>query len=255
MKVKLQLLLAFLCLTCLEGSGQVMGNAQYNSPRSVGNAGYDEEKPVTSFHNFPSDLPPAISDGIVTLSINGLMNISPESYVATFGMVQGGESAELTERTMHDRVSQFKAKLVEAGYKDQDIYVDVISFVPKYNIETEQRLFSKSYNEVPVGFELQKNVMIRYKEPQELDRLISTAARLEIYDLVKVDYCHRDLQMLKDSLRKQCMLKLGQRVDSYALLHLRLDTMQKEVAENFVCETPPGRLAIRHFLRRLSRRL
>ena len=100
MKVKLQLFLASFSLTCVEALGQVMGNAQYNAPRSMGNSGYGEEKPITPFHHFPMDLPPAMADGIVTLSISGLMNALPESCAATFGIVQGGETAEATERAM-----------------------------------------------------------------------------------------------------------------------------------------------------------
>lgn len=207
----------------------------------MGNSGYDGETPITPFHQFPTDLSPSISDGVVTLSVNGLMNVLPESYVATFGIVQGGETAEIAERSMHNRVSQFETKLLEAGYKDVNIYVDVISFVPTYNVETEQRLFSKSYNEVPIGFESQKNVMIRYRKPRDLDNLIAIAARLEIYDLVKIDYHHNGLKSLKDSLRTQCLTELKRRADSYASMHLKLDTLQKEIAENFVCETPPGR--------------
>jgi hypothetical protein len=62
------------------------------------------------------------------------------------------------------------------------------SFVPVYEIETTRKLFSKTYQEVPAGFEIQKNIHVRFTDARILDRLVTAAAKEEIYDLVKVDF-------------------------------------------------------------------
>ncbi len=82
-----------------------------------------------------------------------------------------------------------------AGHPDGDIYVDMVNFFPKYEYDVSKKLFSKkTYTEIPKGFELQKNIHIRYTAPALLDRIVTAAARQEIYDIVKVDYFVKDPQ-------------------------------------------------------------
>uniref|UniRef100_UPI003F6E5A72 hypothetical protein n=1 Tax=Dyadobacter sp. TaxID=1914288 RepID=UPI003F6E5A72 len=119
--------------------------------------------------------------------------------------------------------------------------VDMISFVPKYDIETENRLFSKTSNEIPVGFEMQKNLSIRYRKVDQLDRMVTIAAQNEIYDLVKVDCFHTKLESFKDSLRTSCLAALKKNIRSYDALSLKLDTLRKTVQENFHTISPSSR--------------
>ena len=65
----------------------------------------------------------------------------------------------------------------------------MISFVPVYQYETEKKVFNrKTYNEVPAGFELKKNIHIKFSDPEQLNEFISILSNYEIYDLVRVDY-------------------------------------------------------------------
>jgi hypothetical protein len=72
--------------------------------------------------------------------------------------------------------------------KEKDVFTDMLSFVPVYEIETTRKLFSKTYQEVPAGFEIQKNIHIKFTDARILDQLVTAAAKEEIYDLVKVDF-------------------------------------------------------------------
>jgi uncharacterized protein YggE len=220
---------------------QVMGNAPQNTPRSAGNSIYSDGKLYRPVDPFQSNNSISLNDSTITVSVKGLANVLPDTYVATFNMVQTAATAEMTDQLMRDRLDKFKAKLLEAGTGATDISTDMISFVPKYDIETENRLFSKTYNEIPAGFEMQKNLSVRYKKSSRLDELVTIAAQSEIYDLVKVDCFVSQMDSFKDSLREKCILEVKNRVKSYEGLNLELDTLKKVVGEDFHITLPDTR--------------
>jgi hypothetical protein len=113
--------MSMLCIP-IRTSAQVYGNYQYNQqPRAQG-------------HDRNAASNTAIAgNGEITLKVNGLMNIVADNYIAAS----------------------------PRGYRSGAIIADMLSFVPRYEMQAEKRLFSKTYNEVPAGFELQKNVLVR----------------------------------------------------------------------------------------------
>lgn len=231
---------------------QVSGNSRYpgsmpqDSPtRKAGNILYLNDNNTKNFVDANGlQSPPLPDENEVVISVSGIYNAPPDEYVATFSMIQVGESAELTDQAMNARIEAFKQGIKATGLKDADIYVDMISFVPKYQYELEQRIFSKTYNEVPSGFELRKNVLIRYKEPSALDKLISVAAKSEIYDLVKVDCFIQNPQPFKDSLKTHCVNEIREKIKRYKSLDVRLDTLKKTIAEQFDQIYPQNRYSL-----------
>jgi hypothetical protein len=121
------------------------------------------------------------------------------------------------------------------------ITTDMISFVPKYDFHVLNKLFSKTYNEVPDGFELQKNVIIRYHKTSELHAIVTAAAKAEIYDLVKVDYFLKDVKQQYDQLHAQCMEILKTKIKSCETLGIKLDALQKTFADDFSTVLPQNR--------------
>lgn len=220
---------------------QVSGNSQYPGAqpkdlpgRSDGNHLYLNNNSTKNFVGAGEPGLPLLPDeNEIVISVSGIYNALPDEYVATFSMIQAGESAELTDQVMNARIDAFRQGIRATGVKDADMYVDMISFIPKYQYELEQKIFSKTYNEVPSGFELQKNFSIRYKEPSALEKLISVAAKSEIYDLVKVDCFIHNLQPYKDSLKTQCNNEIREKMKRYKSLDVRLDTLKKTIAEKF----------------------
>ena len=100
--------------------------------------------------------------------------------------MQVGKSAEEATSLMSQRLSPVLSALKA---KNMEAFVDMISFVPMYEYETEKKVFSKrTYNEVPMGFELKQNLHIKINEASRLNELITLLANNEIYDLVRMDY-------------------------------------------------------------------
>lgn len=227
--MKRYLLSITLLLITIALNAQVLGNAHYN-------------KTVPLSGLLPNHIGIEKNDEIV-IQVNGLLNAVADSYVAVFNVVQIGESAEEVNRIMDERIGLFKKNLNNIGIGEEDIKTDLISFVPRYDIQTESKLFSKSYNEVPSGYELQKNISVLFKKSHQLDALTAFALNSEIYDIVKVDYFMNNIAALKDTLRNACMTELKKKMGTYEIIGLKLDSMDKNIAESFVSIYPPSRYA------------
>jgi uncharacterized protein YggE len=201
-----------------------------------GNVTYQQQVPMNT-HVADAE----VTDQEINISVSGLLNAKADTYVAFFHVMQVGETAEATDRLMRSRIAKFKNSLAKSGVDTMQVHTDVISFVPKYDFTVINKLFSKTYNEVPDGFELQKNVVIRYKNASDLDAIITAATTAEIYDLVKVDYFLNDVKKYYHELRQQCVETLKDRIKSYELLGIKLDTLKKSFADDFGTILPQGR--------------
>lgn len=211
---------------------QVMGNSQYD--------GYSSP---SQSNNLTASKASILNNNEIVVQVNGLMNIVADSYVAVFNIVQIGESVEDADRIMNTRISNFRNRLEASNIRLEDVKVDLISFVPKFDIQTESKLFSKSYNEVPSGYEIQKNISVCYKKSSQLDVIVSSALQSEIYDIVKVDYFIENLDQMRDSLRNKCIEGVVRKIKSYELVGVKLDIFEKNVSEDFVTVYPQARYA------------
>lgn len=209
---------------------QVSGNFQYNNYLAY-----------NSTSRTPLSKANITNYSEINLEVNGLLNIEADNYVAIFNIVQVGETIESTDQLMRSRISGFKRKLAIFGIDTNDVKIDMLSFVPKYDIQTEIKFFSKTYNEVPAGFELQKNIAVRYRNSSKLDDIVTAASSSEIYDLVKVDYFIGNIQKSLDSLRLKCLNEIKNKVKSYEIIGFKLDTFKKIMADNFVTVYPQTR--------------
>ncbi|HTA28508.1 MAG TPA: SIMPL domain-containing protein [Bacteroidia bacterium] len=260
MKNQMFLVMIPMALLCCEANAQVEGNSQVAAPAAMGNYEYANKSMANSQYNVSADMAnyqynyqqnpnnnrgPATSaapnDQQFDIKVNGLMNVVATNYVAVFNIVQLGLTAKSTDSMMNGTIEEFKQNLQKLSIDTSDIRIDMISFVPKYGYQSDKKIFSKKYNEVPDGFELEKNIYIRFKKSSALDGILSAAAAAEIYDLVKVDYFLPNAQKLIDSLRLKCLFEVKSRVKSYEIVGFELDTLKKTMADNFTTIFPQTR--------------
>jgi len=102
-------------------------------------------------------------------------------------------------------------------------------------------LFSKSYNEIPKGFEVKKNIHVKYKAPGIAEKLIIEATRNEIYDIVKVDYIIDDNREIFDSLRNAGITILNKKVKEFKRLGLKFEPKYQTIAEKIYSVYPLDR--------------
>jgi uncharacterized protein YggE len=138
----------------------------------------------------------------VVFDVNGMFNMKADSYLAIFHITQIGSTAREADSLMNRRLQNFREDVMAAGIPEDKFIIDMLSMVPVYEVNVEKRFFSKTYTEIPTGFEIQKNIHIHFAETQVLDKIITSAAINEIYDLIKVDYYVKDVEGIYDSLRE-----------------------------------------------------
>lgn len=174
----------------------------------------------------------AINDKQMVFQVNALLNAKADAYLAIFNLTQLGESASEADSLLNRKVNQFISKVGFLKIEEKDVATDIISLKPIYEFEVEKKLFSKTYTEVPKGFELQKNIHVRFKEASQLDQILTMAAESEIYDLVTVDYFVDDTEGKYSSLRKKAIETMNAKLKDFEALGIKLDTVYHKVQES-----------------------
>ncbi len=213
-------LLTIVTTICITNSlfAQVAGNISYQNKRSYYRVGSNVSLPENSN---------------IYVSIKGLANVKADSYVAIFSVIQAGKTTEEVNRLINERINKaignFKTR------EGVEVFVDMISFVPMYEYEAQKKLFSKTtYNEIPAGFEIKKNIHIKYSNPNFLDEVISVFANNEIYDLVRVDYFSNNIEKVKKELMTKAKVVLKERLSNYkSILSVNLDTIKKNINDGY----------------------
>ena len=164
-------------------------------------------------------------------TVNALMNIEADSYLAIFNIAQTGTTAKEVNDLVNNKINGFKNSLKGFNIADEDIFTDIISLVPVYEYEVEKKLFSKTYTEVPKGFEMQKNIHIKFKDVKALDGIITSAANNEIYDFIKLEYFIENNADKYSELRSKTVEYMKKKIDAFKNLGLDLDTIYHIISE------------------------
>lgn len=179
----------------------------------------------------PAGINPISSSNEATdIQIHILKNATPTAYTAIFHINQAGEKVSELDSNLNRRLRKFVALGKEIGLKQSDFYTDMIALVPIFR--KEKKLFSSTYVEVPKGFEIQKNIHIRYDYAWQLDRLFSMAAQCEIYDLIKVEYHYDSMQAAQTEMRKKALELLKLRTAHLKATGINVDTCFRTLTES-----------------------
>lgn len=152
-----------------------------------------------------------------------LMNVKPDAFVAVFAIAQEGKTADESNA----KVDRLVAGLLDAVQIDRrDVFVDFISQTPVYDFTVAGR----TAREGLTGFQTKKTVSVRYADRALLARMIAAAARLGVYDLVKVDYVVSDYGPVRERLFEEASKVIARKEAAYARL-LGVHLKSKVVAE------------------------
>ena len=172
------------------------------------------------------------------IDVRALQNVKASSYTAIFNVSQIAETAEATKNLMSLKVENIKNELTKIGLKESDIAIDVISFIPVYEVEVTKKLFSKTYTEVPKGFELQQNIHIQFKKTNQFEKILSACANNEVYNLVKVDYFIENIAEVYKNLQTQLLQLIKDKKEYYSVLGFDLKEYNVQMADQKYCYFP-----------------
>lgn len=209
-------------LYCTLSNAQTSGNIVYSDTKLT------ELVPLTH----PEE------DNSVIVEARVIYNAVADNYLAVFNVNQLEETATLANSLIETRLNGVRKEFLDLGIKTNDIYMDMISFVPEYEYEVQKKLFSKSYNEIPKGFRLQKNIHVKYKSSKLLDKLIAACAKYEIYDLVKVEYYSENSKDYYDSLRIAAKKVLKEKMRDYKEMGVATENGFFQISEKTFVKYP-----------------
>lgn len=197
--------------------------------QASGNANYQTQIRLPDAH---IQVSPPSDEGLV-ITVKGMANVKADAYVAIFSVAQAGKTAEEANTLMDTRTSALLDQLkARAGVST---YVDMVSFVPMYEYEAEKKIFSKqTYNEVPAGFEVKKNIHVKFTNAADLHYIVMLMSKSEIYDLVRVDYFSTDMEAVKKDLMAKAKTSLQEKLKIYQpLLGNKPDSANRQVSDGF----------------------
>lgn len=239
MKKVIILLALFFTVSALMAQGA--GNWMYQS-KSVKNDDYKLNSYLEYDENTNAAYQQSIyynystaNDTVIYLDVKALMNVKADSYIMILGLSQISENLETCFDLTDQRIASF---LTEAGISEQDVYVDFISQTPIFAREKEKKIFSKKYVEVPKGYEIKKNIHIRYNDRKLADRYLKLAAKNEIYDIIRVDYIVNDHKAVYETLRNECIGLLNKYLTDFSKMGYTFEADYKSLEETNSCTYP-----------------
>jgi uncharacterized protein YggE len=202
---------------------QFGGNVSYAQPGGRARAEQNEKAQRVLSDN---DLPPNHSSMFVDASV--LMNLKADSYVAVFGIAHEAETVEGCNKAMDATVKELSDALQVLGIGGAELFVDFVAQNRVYGFQVTGDVARENR----VGFELKKNLSVRFKDKSLLDRIVAAAARSKVYDLVKVDYIVKDLNRVHDRLAQEASRVIKQKIARHeALLGIKLKPSGQVYAE------------------------
>lgn len=165
---------------------------------------------------------PQINSGVLTGSADGkaqvyfveanvLMNMKADAYVAVFGLVQEAATSAESNGKVNAQVAGFIKDLESLGIRRNDIFVDFITQNKIYDFTTSGSTVTEKFS----GFETKKNIAVRYKDRESLEKFLSAAAKNSIFDLIEVNYVVGDISGIHAKLFEEAVRIIKQKEASY----------------------------------------
>ena len=223
----------------LSSFGQNKGNAIVADGGNAYENGYQN-----AYQNLmPRTMTQFLNDTIMMVTVTGLYNVKADNYTSTFALTQYGSTVDSASLFITGRIKRFTDQLKKLGIKTADISIDEISQVPVYEYSVEKKLFSSTYNEIPTGYEIKKNIIIGFSDPNLMDDIMTAAAKSEIYDIVKVDYNVDNISSKYSQLRKDCLKQIKEKVEDFSAMGLKFQPLQQTFTESSGAHYPLERYA------------
>lgn len=140
------------------------------------------------------------NDGGKYTDASVLMNVEADEYVAVFAINAEGKTLAEARGKVDSAAKSFSTDLAGMKVGASDIYIDFVGQNRIYGYEGAGTDVAK---EVVVGFEVNKNISIHYRDKNKLDDFASAAAKAGIFDLIKVDYIVNDVAKIHKQLLEE----------------------------------------------------
>lgn len=137
-----------------------------------------------------------LTDSTFVIEADVLANVMADNYVVTFGVSEEATTVKECNEAIEKRIRGFVSELNKMGYPEADIYIDMTTQNKIFDYKTNGNVAEQYLK----GFEIKKNIIMRLKRINALDKIVIAASNHRIYDLVKVDYVVTDMEKVYNQL-------------------------------------------------------
>jgi len=212
-------LLLFILACMSTGIAQEAGNRQYGS--GANRRASPSNGVIFGTEN--KDLVPA-----QYLEAYVLLNSAPDEFVAVFGVAREAPTVAESNLKVNTQLDLFLKAIAKLGVAKSDTFVDLITQNRVYTlVQTNPNLIQEKLT----GFETKKTIAVRYKDRALLEKLLTEAAAVSIFDLIKVDYVITDMVKLRNRLFEEASRVIKQKEENYTRtlgIKLRRDAVYQE---------------------------
>jgi len=127
-----------------------------------------------------------ISGSKVTSSVRILYRSEIKGYEVVYGVAEEAGTIDKCHEKITRRIEKAVSGVKKLGIKEDDIYVDMVAQPRIYSYqesETDPNLIV----EKQVGFEMKKNVIVRFEEHDHMGEINQIMAENGIFDVIKVE--------------------------------------------------------------------
>jgi uncharacterized protein YggE len=129
-----------------------------------------------------------LTDSTFLVEARVMMNVRADQFIAVFGVMEQGKTLEEGNRGIDERIAAFVREARTLGIKESDMFVDMITQARVYDYKID----GTTATQFSPGFEIKKNISLRFDDHAMIEKLVLVASKHGIYDLVKVDYLVND---------------------------------------------------------------
>ena len=193
-------------------SSCVLSNLSAVYPQESGNRIYGNRGYYTQKRQLPTNtgqLAPNQSGWSIEASV--LTNLRPDAFVIVFGVNQEGLGASASNQKVNMKVADLAKALVPLGVGRDDIFVDFITQARVYDYTVEGARATENHT----GFETKKTIAIRYTRRELFEQIVTAAADLQIFDLIKVDYIVKDFDAVRKRLFEEAVKVIKTKEKTY----------------------------------------
>jgi uncharacterized protein YggE len=176
-----------------------------------------------------------LNDSSFVIQANILKNVVADNYVAVFGVSETAKTLKESNENINKRIENFISELSKIGINKKDVYVDMTTQTKVYDFKNKDGVEEQYAKE----FEIKKNVIIKFKNISELDKLFIYASTFDIYDLIKVDYNISNLEEIYNELFENAKNTIDKKKNLYVkATNVKLANSSQIYGEKFYNYTP-----------------
>ena len=175
------------------------------------------------------------TDSTLILNATVLLNQKADYYLISVGTNQEAATVAECNNRLTERINRLNAQLEKLGIKKADVYVDFIAQNKMYDYEIEDKIITEVFK----GFNIKKNIIIKTKDIEQLDKILELCSKESIFDIIKVEYVNNDLEGIYEELFEEAMKlieKKKKRFSSFSAVQFR--EKHRIIADQFMSYNP-----------------